>query len=81
LGTKLEMNEPDFTPLARKNIDTGDIGLFILPVEKTLNVFDGAPIFIASSQEEKEEMALNLSKILGGMIHDLGNGVLFIVKH
>lgn len=33
LGTKLEIGEQEWTPLARKNIDTGAIGLFILPNE------------------------------------------------
>lgn len=34
LGTKREIGELEFTPLARKNIDTGEVGVFILPVEK-----------------------------------------------
>lgn len=33
LGTKKEIGEPEWTPLARKNIDSGDICLFILPNE------------------------------------------------
>ena len=33
LGTKAEIGEPEWTPLARKNIDTGVIGLYILPNE------------------------------------------------
>jgi len=41
----------------------------------------GAPVFIASSRDEQERIALYLSRILNGMIHDLGNGVLLIVNH
>ncbi|KUO50484.1 MAG: hypothetical protein APF76_07460 [Desulfitibacter sp. BRH_c19] len=33
IGTKSEVGEQEWTPLARKNIDTGVIGLFILPNE------------------------------------------------
>ncbi|MBO8168350.1 MAG: YIEGIA domain-containing protein [Thermoanaerobacteraceae bacterium] len=33
LGSKKEIGELDWTPLARKDIDTGKIALFILPVE------------------------------------------------
>lgn len=33
LGSKLEIGEPDWTPMARKDIDTGAIGLFIMPNE------------------------------------------------
>ncbi len=39
LGTKSEIGEQEWTPLARKDIDTGEIGLFILanePDEKAL---------------------------------------------
>lgn len=36
VGSKLEVGEQEWTPLARKNIDTGAIGLFILPNEKDL---------------------------------------------
>lgn len=33
LGTKKEIGEIEWTPLARKNIDTGDICIFIIPNE------------------------------------------------
>ncbi len=44
-------------------------------------VAGGAPIFIACSREEQIKIALVLSRILKGMVHDLENGVLIIVKH
>lgn len=34
VGSKLETGEPDFTPLMRKNVDTGKLALFIVPNEK-----------------------------------------------
>jgi len=36
VGSKLETGEPDWTPLMRKDIDTGKLALFILPNEKDL---------------------------------------------
>lgn len=33
IGSKLEIGEPEWSPMARKDIDTGAIGLFILPNE------------------------------------------------
>lgn len=33
LGTKVEIGEEEWTPLLRKNIDTGELALFILPQE------------------------------------------------
>ncbi|NPV28624.1 MAG: hypothetical protein HPY58_02995 [Firmicutes bacterium] len=44
-------------------------------------VAGGAPVFVARSREEQERMALVLSRILKGMVHDLENGLLIIVKH
>lgn len=54
--------------------------LAVITVDPEL-VAGGAPIFIAGTKEEQEKMALVLSRILKGMVHDLENGVLIIVKH
>lgn len=37
VGTKKDVDIPEFTPLARKNPETGEVGLFILPVEKDID--------------------------------------------
>lgn len=37
LGTKKEVDDIEYTPLARKQIDTGEIGVYIVPVEKNLD--------------------------------------------
>lgn len=36
VGSKLETGEPEWTPLIRKDIDTGKLALFILPNEKDI---------------------------------------------
>ena len=41
----------------------------------------GPPIFYASSEEERLELALLIAKVLGAAVHDLHNGVLVIVQH
>lgn len=41
----------------------------------------GCPVFHVSSQEEQEKVSLLLARILGGVIHDLENGVYFIFRH
>ncbi|TYO95560.1 capping complex subunit for YIEGIA [Desulfallas thermosapovorans] len=43
-------------------------------------VAGAVPIFIADSEEEKEKTALYLAKTLDAMVHDLENGVYFIVR-
>lgn len=40
-----------------------------------------APVFIVASRQEQEKIALILGRILKGMVHDLENGVLIIVRH
>lgn len=44
-------------------------------------VTGAVPIFIADSEEEKIKLALTLSKSLDAMVHDLENGIYFIVNH
>ncbi|MFZ5632690.1 MAG: YIEGIA family protein [Bacillota bacterium] len=36
LGLKKDIDTPELTPLARKNIDTGEVGLYILPAIKDM---------------------------------------------
>lgn len=36
LGTKKDVDLPEFTPMARKNPETGEVGLYIMPVEKDM---------------------------------------------
>jgi len=39
------------------------------------------PLFLAASSEEQQRTSLLLARILGGVVHDLENGVYIIVKH
>lgn len=41
----------------------------------------GIPTFLCENEEEKERVALLLSKITHGMVHDLENGIYIIVRH
>lgn len=55
LGTKKDIGEPDFTPLARKNIDTGAVGVFMLPIEKDFeclrNIIERTPVLESASRK------------------------------
>jgi len=61
LGTKREIGELEFTPLARKNIDTGEIGLFILPVEKDFDclreIINRVPVLESASRKPLSTLA------------------------
>ena len=39
------------------------------------------PTFLVSDAEEQQKIAQYLGRILEGVVHDLENGVLIIVKH
>jgi len=54
--------------------------LAVITMDKN-KVTGAVPIFIADSEEEKEKTALFLAKTLDAMVHDLENGVYFIVRH
>lgn len=41
----------------------------------------GCPVIMAEDQQEQEKISLFLARILGGVVHDLENGVYFICKH
>lgn len=45
------------------------------------NKVDGCPLFLAASSEEQQRTSLLLARIMGGIVHDLENGVYIIVKH
>ncbi len=41
----------------------------------------GCPVFLAADRKEQERISLLLARILGGVVHDLENGIYFICKH
>lgn len=50
----------------------------------TLNrelVGGGAPVFLARDQQELDRISTYLSRITGGVTHDLENGVYILVRH
>ncbi|MED4601439.1 hypothetical protein P9314_12070 [Paenibacillus validus] len=41
----------------------------------------GAPIFVAENEQDQQQTAFKLEKILDASAHDLQNGTMIIVKH
>ncbi|MCD5404874.1 MAG: YIEGIA domain-containing protein, partial [Desulfotomaculum sp.] len=39
LGTKKDVDIPEFTPILRKNPDTGAVAMYMMPVEKDIEAF------------------------------------------
>lgn len=53
----------------------------IVTTDRNVVSSEGAPIFYARDEKEKERISLLISKITLGMIHDLENGCYVIVRH
>ena len=53
----------------------------IITLDKEKVYAGSAPIFVAEDEEEQQRIAMYITRITFGMVHDLGNGVLIIVKH
>lgn len=50
-------------------------------VADDLSKVSGVPAFLAPDDESRQLKARYLSRILAGVVHDLGDGVLIVVKH
>ncbi|MTI79330.1 MAG: hypothetical protein FH758_00400 [Firmicutes bacterium] len=37
LGSKKDVDKPDFTPILRKDVDTGKVAMYMMPVERDIN--------------------------------------------
>ncbi|MGI6703081.1 MAG: capping complex subunit for YIEGIA [Clostridia bacterium] len=55
--------------------------LAIVTTDRERVIHSSAPVFYAEDEEQRERVALLLSKVTSGMVHDLENGCLIIVKH
>ncbi|HHU63825.1 MAG TPA: hypothetical protein GXZ32_06445 [Clostridiales bacterium] len=53
----------------------------IVTLDKEKVYAGSAPVFVAEDEEEQQRIAMYITRITFGMVHDLGNGVLIIVKH
>jgi hypothetical protein len=53
----------------------------IITTDRSMISTTTVPVFYAQSEEQKERIALLVSKITMGMVHDLENGSYVVVKH
>ncbi|PAB58843.1 capping complex subunit for YIEGIA [Anaeromicrobium sediminis] len=47
----------------------------------SISNYCSVPIFYADTKEQKESLAVNLSKITMSAIHDLENGCFVLIRH
>lgn len=55
--------------------------LVLCAIVDDLDKVHGLPVFLAGDAGDRQKKALYLSRILQGVVHDLGDGVLIVVKH
>lgn len=58
-----------------------DIIIAIIAIDKNMVLGGSVPTFYVKDVEEQKRIALVISKITTGMIHDLENGCYVIVRH
>jgi hypothetical protein len=64
------------------NISKAILATVVLPESKDAVISGGAgPVYLARDTQEQQLISMYLSRITEGVIHDLENGVLIIVKH
>ncbi len=59
----------------------GELLAAIITDQEKEKITGDIPIFVAQNQDEKAQIAIYLSRSLDAAVHDLGNGVYYIVKH
>lgn len=61
-------------------VQLNDVIIAVVALDRS-KVGGQAPVFYADTPQERERLALFLSRITGGIVHDLENGTYIIVKH
>jgi hypothetical protein len=55
--------------------------LAVVTTDRAKILNSSVPVFFAEDERERENVAMLLSRITKGMVHDLENGCLIIVRH
>ena len=63
------------------NMNLTEYTLAIVTTDKNMQSGGGCPIFYAKDNKDLQHRAMLISKSVGGMVHDVTNGTLIIVKH
>ena len=64
-----------------QNIEINSATLAIITTNKNFNASGGCPIFYANNDEELQKRSLLFAKCVGGMVHEITEDILIVVKH
>lgn len=63
------------------NIGLNEYTLAVITTNKEMKSVGGCPIFYAENEKDLQHKAMLMAKCVSGMVHDMTNGTLIIVKH
>ena len=55
--------------------------LAVITTDKNMNTSGGSPIFYANDDDDLQKKALLMAKCVDGMVHQISDEVLIVVKH
>ena len=63
------------------NIEINSATLALITTDKNMNTIGGCPIFYANNEEELQKRAMLFAKCVNGMVHQITDEVLIVVRH
>lgn len=63
------------------NIEINSATLALITTDKNMNTIGGCPIFYADNDEELQKRAMLFAKCVNGMVHQITDEILIVVRH
>lgn len=63
------------------NIEINSVTLAVITTDKNMNTIGGCPIFYANNDDELQKRAMLFAKCVNGMVHQITDEVLIVVRH
>lgn len=63
------------------NIEINSATLAVITTDKNMNTVGGCPVFYANNDEELQKRAMLFAKCVNGMVHQITDEVLIVVRH
>lgn len=63
------------------NIEINSATLAIITTDKNMNTIGGCPVFYANNDDELQKRAMLFAKCVNGMVHQITDEVLIVVRH
>ena len=62
-------------------IEINSATLALITTDKNMNTAGGCPVFYANNEEELQKRAMLFAKCVNGMVHQITDEVLIVVRH